>query len=43
MTVKRRALLVLLVSIFLVGNTAGIYFALTSRRSLQVWDLQPLW
>jgi hypothetical protein len=43
MAVKRCALLVLLVSIFLVGNTAGIYFALTSRRSVQVWDLQPLW
>jgi len=43
MTVKGRALLVLLISIFLVGNTAGIYFALTSQRSVQVWDLQPLW
>jgi hypothetical protein len=43
MAVKERALLVLLISLFLMSNTAGIYFALTSRRSLQVWDLQPLW
>jgi hypothetical protein len=42
MAMKGRALSVLLVCLFLVSNTAGIYFASTSWRSLQVWDL-PLW
>lgn len=28
---------------FLAGTTVGIYLGLTSRRPLNVWDLQPLW
>lgn len=40
---RERALLVLLVCLFLTGNTLGVYTALTSRRELHVWDFQPLW
>lgn len=38
----RSVLLALLVFIVLIGNTVGLYVTLTSR-SIQVWDLQPLW
>jgi hypothetical protein len=41
--VNRRALLVLSLLLFCVGNTVGICFALTARKSLHVWDFQPLW
>jgi hypothetical protein len=38
----RNVPLILLVLLLLIGNTVGLYAALTSR-SLQVWDFQPLW
>jgi len=38
----RNTLLALLVLTVLIGNTVGLYLTLTSR-SIQVWDLQPLW
>jgi Glycosyltransferase family 87 len=41
--VRKNALLIALVFLFLVGDTVGIYAALTSRKKMHVWDLQPLW
>jgi hypothetical protein len=41
--VRKSALLIVLVALFLVGNTVGIYTTLTSQKKLLVWDLQPLW
>ena len=35
--------MILLVCLFLAGNTVGSYLGLTSQRQLHVWDLQPLW
>ena len=40
---KRCLLLILVVCLFLVGNTVGVYSVLTSQRELLVWDFQPLW
>ena len=40
---RKSALLIVLVALFLVGNTVGIYTTLTSQKKLLVWDLQPLW
>ena len=40
---RRQLVLVLLIVLFVVANTAGAYFLLPSRRSMNVWDFQPLW
>ena len=40
---SKSAVLIVLILLFLVGNTIGVYAALTSRKQLHVWDLQPLW
>jgi hypothetical protein len=39
----RRIFPLALLILFLVGTTVGVYLGLTSRRPLNVWDLQPLW
>jgi hypothetical protein len=41
--VRKNALLIVLLSLFLVGSTVGVYATLTSQKKLLVWDLQPLW
>ena len=41
--VRKSAVLIVLILLFLAGNTAGMYATLTSRKQLHVWDLQPLW
>lgn len=40
---RKRALLFLLLSLFLIGNTVGVYALLTAQREFHVWDFQPLW
>ena len=40
---RKNALLIVLISLFLVGSTVGVYATLTSQKKLLVWDLQPLW
>lgn len=40
---RKSALLIVLILLFLVSNTVGVYATLTSRKQLHVWDLQPLW
>jgi len=42
-SVRKSALLIVLILLFLVSNTIGVYATLTSRKQLHVWDLQPLW